>query len=207
MSIEIIDCEQNSEAWYQARAGIPTMSDADTYTMKGVGGKGESKTRQSLLYRKAGEIITGKPSESYSNHHMERGHLLEPEARDLYAFMVDQEPQLVGFVRNGRRGASPDALIGADGVLEIKTKMPERLIPVIESDKFPAEHNAQCQGILLVTEREWVDLACYWPGFDLVIRRAYRDEKFIKQLSDAIDKFNEDLDALVERIRKQGKAA
>lgn len=206
MSIEIVVCEQNSPEWYEARAGIPTMSDADVYTMKGRGG-GESETRKKLLYRKAGEVITGKPAESYSNHHMERGHALEPEARNLYAFMQDVDPQLVGFVRNGRRGASPDALVGNDGVLEIKTKMPERLIPVIEDDGFPSEHKAQCQGILLITEREWVDLACYWPGFDLVIRRAYRDEDFIKTLSDAIDKFNDELDALVERIRNQRKAA
>lgn len=204
--IEIFDFVQNSPEWYRARAGIPTMSDADVFLMKGRGG-GESETRKKLLYRKAGEIITGNPAESYSNHHMERGHELEPEARDCYAFISDHDPQLVGFVKNGRRGASPDALIGSDGVLEIKTKMPERLIPVIEDKEFPAEHKAQCQGILMVAEREWVDLACYWPGFDLVIRRAYRDEDYIKKLSEAIDKFNDDLDALVERIRTHAKAA
>ncbi|UOF79265.1 exonuclease [Caudoviricetes sp.] len=204
MAIELFDFPQNSEEWYLARSGIATMSDADVYTMKGKGG-GESETRKKLLYRKAGEIITGKPAESYSNHHMERGHALEPEARNLYAFMTDCDPTLIGFVRNGRRGASPDALIGNNGVLEIKTKMPERLIPVIEDEGFPSEHKAQTQGILMVAEREWIDLACYWPGFELVIRRAYRDEEYIAKLSEAIDKFNDDLDALVERIRKHGQ--
>src|SRR6185437_9658148 len=162
---------------------------------------GSSVTRRSYLYKLAGEIITGEPAESYSNDYMRRGQTMEAEARELYAFQKDAEPKLVGFVQNGRRGCSPDSLIGDDGLLEIKTKAPHLHIEAMLRDDYPPEHKAQCQGALLVTERAWLDLAIYWPKLQLIVRRIERDETYIAQLSAAIDAFNAELDALVERIR------
>ncbi len=69
MSLEIFECEQNSPEWYQARMGIPTASQFSTVLMtKGVKG-GVSKTRQTYLYKLAGEILTGESMENYSNWH------------------------------------------------------------------------------------------------------------------------------------------
>lgn len=199
-SLEIISCDQNSADWFRARMGIPTASEFATVMAKGRGGT-DSKTRQTYLYKLAGEIITGEPMESYSNAHMERGKLMEDEARDLYAFMTDYQPERVGFVRSGRKGASPDSLIGGDGLVEIKTKLPHLMIETILRGEFPPEHKAQCQGQLWVAEREWIDIAVYWPGMPLFVTRATRDEEFIKQLSEAVDAFNEELDGIVARVR------
>ncbi|CAH1662037.1 Exonuclease [Hyphomicrobiales bacterium] len=201
--LQIITCEQGTEEWHRARAGIPTASEFATVIAKGRGG-GDSRTRQSYLYRLAGEIITGEPAETFTNAHMERGKVMEPEARDLYAFLNDVQPEQVGFIRNGDKGCSPDSLIGDNGMLEIKTKLPALLLETMFRTDFPPEHMAQCQGALWVAERDWIDLAVYWPRMELVRRRAYRDEVYIAELARAIEIFNAELHEIVERYRAYG---
>ncbi len=204
--IQIFDCEQNSPEWFQARSGIPTASEFHTVMASGRGG-GESKTRKTYLYKLAGEIITGKPTEGYSNAHMDRGHDMEGEARNMYSFLADKDIQRVGFLRNGDKGASPDGLIGVDGMFEAKSKLPHLLIECIIRDDFPPEHKAQCQGALWVAEREWIDIAVYWPDMPLFVKRAYRDGPYIVQLASAVKQFNEELADIVERVRRYGSPA
>ncbi len=201
--MRVVDCEQGTTEWFRARAGMPTASEFATVMAKGKDG-GASVTRRKYLYTLAGEIITGQPTESYSNAHMERGKVMEDDARREYAFMFDAEPERIDFIVNGRKGCSPDSLIGESGMLEIKTKLPHLLIETILADKFPAEHKAQCQGALWVAEREWIDIAVYWPGLPLFVKRAYRDEPYLKDLEAAVDQFNDELDGVVSRIRAYG---
>jgi hypothetical protein len=196
----VFDCPQGSADWYAARLGIPSASQ-----FHAILAKGEGKTRRKYMLKLAGEILTGEPMESYSNEFMARGKLMEEDARNLYALATDTDPQLVGFIRRGNAGCSPDALIGDDGLLEIKSKAPDILIECALADKFPSEHVAQTQGALWITGREWIDLACYWPKLDLFVKRAYRDEKYIKQLSEAVDAFNAELALTVERIRSRSE--
>jgi hypothetical protein len=198
------DLEQGSPEWFAARCGIVTASEFGTVLAKGEDG-GASKTRKTYLYKLAGEIITGQPAESYRNGHMERGQQLEPEARATYEFETDAVCERVGFIRNGRVGASPDSFVGANGLVEIKTTLPGLLIEAMLSDKFPAKHKAQCQGQLWISEREWIDIAVYWPGMPLFIKRATRDEAYIRNLADAVERFNAELDAIVERVRAYGR--
>jgi hypothetical protein len=203
--MDILDCEQGSDDWRAARCGIPTASQFATVLAKGKDG-GASLTRAKYMRELAGEIITGEPMESFTNGHMERGQVMEAEARDYYAFVTDAPIQRVGFIRNGSKGCSPDSLIGTDGALEIKTALPHILIDLITKDKFPPEHKAQCQGVLWIAEREWIDLVVYWPKMPTLVVRATRDEEYIKALAEAVDRFNEELAALVERICRYGAA-
>ena len=204
--IEIVDCVQNSPEWYEARRGIPSASEFSTIMASGKGG-GESITRKKYLYRLAGEIVTGEIAETYNNAAMDRGHAMEDDARRAYAFMHDAEPVQVGFVRNGRVGGSPDSFIGDMGILELKTKQPSVLIETLFRDNFPPEHRAQCQGLLWVCERDFIDLAAFWPKMPLYVCRAVRDEEYIKTIAGAVARFTDELDALVERIRNYGVAA
>jgi hypothetical protein len=197
-------CEQGSAEWFAVRAGMPTASEFSTVMANGKGGA-ESKTRRTYMLKLAGEILTGEPMESYSNAHMGRGKVMEDEARRFYSFMHDAEPEQVGFIVNGRKGCSPDSLLGSDGMLEVKTKLPHLLIEAILRDEFCPEHRAQCQGALWVAEREWIDLAVYWPNLPLFVKRAYRDEAYVKDLSAAVDKFNGELDEVVARMRAYGQ--
>ena len=199
--MRIIECEQGTDAWLRARAGIPTASEFATVMAKGKDG-GASVTRRTYMLKLAGEILTGEPMESYSNHHMDRGKEMEGEARQLYAFMHDCDPQQVGFIVNGQKGCSPDSLIGESGMLEIKTALPHILLDKLVRDQFPPEHKAQTQGALWVAEREWIDLCVYWPRLPPCIQRAHRDEAYIKKLSEAVDAFNDELQETVARIRQ-----
>lgn len=197
------DLIQGSEQWFAARLGIPTASMFATVMASGRGG-GESKTRATYMAKLAGEIITGEPAESFSNSHTERGNAQEAEARNLYAFTRDVEPQLVGFIRNGKKGASPDSLIDADGGLEIKCRLPHIQIETLFADKVPSENLAQCQGVLWVAEREWIDYVSYSPRMPLFVKRVHRDEDYIARLSEHVDMFNAELHRLVERVRSYG---
>jgi hypothetical protein len=199
--IEIFDCPQGSDEWFRCRMGLPTASEFHTVMAKGRGG-GDSKTRKTYLYKLAAEVVTGEPMEHFSNNHTDRGHELEPEARDLYAFKHDCEPQIVGFIRNGDKGGSPDSLVNHSGLVEIKTKLPHLQIECLLNDRLPPEHKAQCQGILWIAEREWIDFVSYWPTLPLLTVREYRDEAYIQTIAEAVDQFNGELAEVVERIRK-----
>lgn len=199
MAVEIIDCEQGSPEWYLARLGIPTAS-----MFSAVMAKGEGKMRRSYMLRLAAEVITGEPVETFSSFAMERGKVMEAEARDLYALTFDADLRQVGFVRNGAVGWSPDSLIGDTGALEIKTQRADLLIETLLKDDFPSEHRAQCQGGLWVGAREWVDIAVYWPRMPLFRKRARRDEVYIKNLTGEVERFRSDLAELVNRIQRYG---
>jgi hypothetical protein len=201
--MEILDCDQNSDEWMLARCGIVTASQMKTVLANGKGG-GESVTRRKYLYQLAGEILTGEPAETFSNHHMQRGHDLEDEARNYYALVTDNRPARVGFIRNGKKGCSPDSLVGDAGILEIKTALPSILIDLIFRDQFPPEHKAQTQGQLWIAEREWIDLIVYWRGIPAFIKRATRNEPYIENLSGEVDRFNDELESIVAKLRSYG---
>lgn len=205
MGLEIFDVEQCSPDWYRLRLGLPTASEFHCLMVKkGRGEDGESLTRKRYLHRLAAEIVSGQPAETYSNEHMERGRAQEAEARWHYGFVHDVEPERIGFIKNGLAGASPDALIGGSGLLEIKTRLPHLQVELLLSDKLPREHYAQMQGALWVSEREWCDLAVYSPGLPLFVQRQHRDELFIQELIEQVGRFRDELSAAVEKIRRYG---
>ncbi len=197
-TLEIFNCEQNSPEWFRVRQGIPTAS-----AFGDVLAKGEGKTRRSYLLKLVGEVLTDTPMESFANANTDRGHAMEAEARDLYALQTSAQLERAGFIRNGRAGCSPDSLIGEDGGVEIKTKFPHLLIDLILKDEFPSEHKAQVQGTLWVTGRQWWDIAVYWPGIPLFVKRVHRDEAFIQNLETEVNRFNADLDAIVAQLRQR----
>lgn len=192
--LEIFNCEQGSAEWLACRRGIPTAS-----RFSDVLSKGQGITRRKYLLTLAGEAITGEVAESYSNGHMERGHAMEADARDMYAFAHDEEPQLVGFMRRGRAGASPDSLIGDDGLLEIKSKLPHLQLDVLDKGKLPSEHVAQVQGQLFVSGRDFCDFVSYWPKLPLFCIRVERDEAYIATLAQAISDFVGELDSYIAK--------
>ena len=196
---QIIQCEQGTETWFRARMGMATASEFSTVMASGRGG-GESKTRRKYLLQLADEIRSGEPKQEYTNPDMERGKVMEADARSWYGFIFDIEPERVGFVVNGVAGCSPDALIRERGILEIKTACPHVLADFKLRGEFPLEHKAQCQGSLWVAEREWIDLLIYWPKRQPFYMRAYRDERFIQLIIKAVQQFNDELQEIVGRL-------
>lgn len=194
----IFDCAQNSPEWHECRRGIVTAS-----RFADVLAKGQGITRRKYLYTLAGEILTGDVQPSYTNDAMERGHEMEADAVGLYAFERDVEPMTCGFMRRGRAGCSPDRLVGENGLLEVKSKLPHLQLEVLERDDVPPEHKAQVQGQLWVSGRAWCDFVSYWPRLPLFVKRVYRDEKYIETLAQAVADFVGELDALVKKYSPQ----
>ncbi len=194
--------EQGSPEWYIARAAIPTASQFATVQASGKGG-GVSLTRKKYLLTLAGERLTGEPAESYSNFHMERGKLMEAEARELYEFQKDCIIDRVGFIKHDscNTGCSPDGLIGEDGLIEIKTALPHIQLERLIDNCLPSEHKAQVQGSLWITGRKWVDFVSYWPKLPMLVVRVERDEEYITSLAKAVVAFNAELDEMVARFQ------
>lgn len=201
MTVEIIDCEQGGAEWWQARLGLPTASEFSS-----VMAKGQGKTRRAYMLRLIGERICGEPADTYTNAHMERGKIMEEEARNAYAFMHDVDPVRIGFIRNGGVGCSPDSLIGDSGLVEIKTKLPHLQIETLLADRLPPDHSAQVYGQLWVAEREWCDFVSYWPKLPLFVKRVYRDEKIIADIKREVEEFSVEMQKLEDQIRAMGGA-
>lgn len=204
--LQIFDCEQGSPEWKLCRAGIPTASEFSTVMASGKGG-GPSVTRRKYMLTLLGQRITGEVLEGFTNDHMERGKVMEAEARDLYSMVTEFEPKQVGFMRRFGAGASPDSLIGEDGLLEIKTKLPHLQLECLLGDKLPAEHIAQCQGQLWISGRQWLDFASYWPGLPLFVKRVERDESMIARIKVEVGMFLEEMAVIEAQILSFKKAA
>src|SRR5690625_7477340 len=118
--LQIIECEQNSDAWYEARSGIVTASDFVTVMASGRGGK-PSVTRKRLMATKAAELITGAVTPTWQgNEHTERGHVLEEEIRDLFEAASVERVVQAGLMRRGQVGWRPDGLVGGSGQFEAR---------------------------------------------------------------------------------------
>jgi len=205
MKPEIFESEQGSEEWLRQRMGIPTASEFHTVMAKGKDG-GVSVTRRLYMLKLAGEVLTGEPmSGNYTDSNMERGKLLEDEARDFYAFTTNAPLLRVGFIRAGNAGCSPDALVGEDCGLEIKCVLPQTQIDRLLRGVLPPEHKAQVQGNMWIANRRAWDFVSYCPRLPLFVTRVERDDGFIATLAGAVANFNADLAAIVDRINGYGK--
>lgn len=195
---EFFDVEQGSEQWAFLRCGIATSSDFNIVLRDGA----TSKTYHEYKLKKVGEILTGQPADNYTNWHHERGKQYEPLARDEFAFYhPDVTLDRIGFIKNDIAGCSPDSLIGKDGGLEIKTMLPHLLLDIILKEKFPSQFKAQCQGNIWISEREWWDLAIFWPGLPIYVKKIWRDDGYIANLAGAVRQFNDEVAKTVEQVR------
>ncbi|WP_417329205.1 lambda exonuclease family protein [Halomonas cupida] len=193
--------EQGGDQWHAARCGIVTMSELHTLLVNGKGPGGFGAGAFSYMNQLIGERITGEPADVFQgNRHTERGHELEPIARDLYCERSGAEVEEVGIILNHGAGYSPDSLVGRDGLTEIKTKMPKYQVEVLISGEIPKEHIAQCQGGLWISEREWIDFISYWPGMPLFVKRAYRDEKMIRTIAERVEAFYEEMESRMQLV-------
>lgn len=138
------------------------------------------------------ERITGWVDPVYVTDDMMRGTLDEPIARAIYAehyapvtetgFMVREED-------GWRLGYSPDGLVQADGLIEIKSRRPKKHLQTILADEVPVENLAQIQAGLLVTGRAWCDYVSYCGGMPLWTKRIYPDERWADALIEAVTAF------------------
>lgn len=195
----IIECEQGTPEWHASRCGKPTASGFDkliTTTSK------QSTQRTKYMYQLAGERVCGIPEETYQSAAMARGTATEEEARRFYEFTTGESVRKVGFCVSdcGRYGASPDGLVGEDGVLEIKCPSLAVHVGYLLDGKVPTDYFQQTQGQLYVTGRKWSDFISYYPGLRPLLIRVTPDGAFHRALESELNGFCAELEAIIRRI-------
>lgn len=185
---------QGSFEWHAARCGKVTASRVADLIAKTKTGWGAS--RANYMAELVAERLTGTQAAGYSNAAMQWGTDMEPEARENYAFISDVEVEQVGFVPHPTiemAGASPDGLIGDDGLVEIKCPNTATHIDTLIGQAVPAKYVTQMQWQMACTGRAWCDFVSYDPrmpeGMQVFIRRVERDEETITQLEADVSTF------------------
>lgn len=202
--MKIVNCEQRSDEWFEARRGIPTASSFDKIiTTTG----SPSKQAQGYLYTLAAERVSGTYEMSFLSAAMEEGVRREEEARAVYSMLKETEVDQVGFCLSDseKYGCSPDGLVGNDGMIEIKNPTGKVAVEYLLNRKVPTQYIQQIQGQLLVTGRQWCDFFSYYPGLPPLIIRVGRDEEFIAALSKELESFCDQLDKVCAAIKAEQK--
>lgn len=198
-----LDCQQGTSEWAKARIGIPTASCFDKLitprTMK------PSASAKDYMHLKLAEWLLDAPLDDAISQWMERGYQLEEEAVNLYELQHDTDTEAVGFILRDDRaaGASPDRLVGADGLLEIKCPSAKVHVGYLLGS-VADDYRCQVQGQLYIAEREWCDVVSYCPGLPLAEVRVQRDEEFIGRLEGALDVFLAELAGYKSAMTKLG---
>ena len=179
--MKILDLEQGTYEWLQARLGCPSGSGfAKLITSSGQ----PSSSAETYINQLIAELITGESTYVQKTEWMERGNELEPIARMNYELETDCEVTEVGFCMHDslRCGVSPDGLVGDEGGIEIKCPAPSTHVKYLRKGRLPTEYKAQVMGCLWITEREWWDFMSFHPQMPNLLIRVERDEEYIGQL-------------------------
>ena len=208
MSLRVFESlEQGSKEWIDARCGLVTASTVGKL-LTSTGKVANNDTSRALVETLAIERITGRVEYIYPTRDMQRGTILEPFARDLYAQYYGEVKE-VGFMRldgsDHSLGYSPDGLVGDDGLLEIKSRTPRIQARTILDNRVPAANVAQLQAGLLVTGRAWIDYCSYSPGLPLYIKRVTPDLDWFAAIREAVEQAERNVHALVETFRDATK--
>jgi len=196
--VRIIDCQQGSREWIEARLGIPTAS---CFGRLLTPGRLElSAQRRKYMAELLVEWATGEPVEDFGGGEwVERGRLMEPRAREYYSALTGDDVTTVGMCMRDGVGASPDGLTDA-ATVEIKCPSPTTHLLWLAGDELPREHRAQVQGQIWVTGRPWGDFLSYHPDFPPLLIRSEPDGRFQAALDDALPVFLGEIAAAKERL-------
>ena len=203
--IEMI--EQRTPAWFQARIGKVTASKVADVIAKTK--SGYSATRDNYMAQLVCERLTGEKAEGFSNAAIQHGIDTEPLARAAYEALHDVLVDEVGFAPHPSiemAGASPDGLVGEDGLIEIKCPQTNTHIETLLSQSVPGKYNTQMQFQMACTGRKWCDFVSFdnrLPAdLQLFVKRVPRDDVFIKQMEEEIVKFLKELDTKINQLMK-----
>ena len=201
--IEMMD--QGTEEWFTIRIGKVTASRVADVIAKTK--TGYSASRDNYMAQLICERLTGLKGESFTNAAMQHGTDTEPLARAAYEAFQDILVDEVGFVPHPSiimAGASPDGLVGDDGLLEIKCPNTATHIETLLSQSVPGKYNTQMQFQMACTGRQWCDFVSFdnrLPDeLQLFVKRVPRDNDFIKQMEDEVVKFLNELDIKIAQL-------
>jgi putative phage-type endonuclease len=200
--------EQRTPEWVAARLGKVTASRVADIVAKTK--TGYSTSRANYMAQLICERLTGVQGESFSSSAMQWGTDTEPMARAAYEGAVGSLVIETGFVPHisiSLAGASPDGLIGDDGLVEIKCPITATHIETLLGQSVPGRYSTQMQWQMACTGRKWCDFVSYDPrmpeGMQIFIKRVDRDNVAIAELEREVVNFINELDGKIIQLKEK----
>ncbi|MBB3808793.1 lambda exonuclease family protein [Pseudochelatococcus contaminans] len=199
------DIVQGSQEWHQIRLGKVTASRVADVTARTK--SGYSASRANYAAELIVQRLTGNPTESYTNAAMQWGTDMEPDARVAYEFYAGVDVAQIGFVDHptiAASGASPDGLVGDDGLVEIKCPNTATHLETLTTQKVASKYVTQMQWQMAATGRQWCDFVSYDPRLPehlrLFVKRVPRDDALISELEAEVIAFLKEVDDRVASL-------
>lgn len=199
--------EQGTDAWMRLRLGKVTASRVSDVIAKTKSGYGASRANYSAQL--IVERLTGQISETFSSAAMQWGNDQEPDARLAYEFRQDVDVEQVAFVDHptiSMAGASPDGLVGENGLIEIKCPQSATHIETLRGQSIPGKYETQMLWQMACTGRQYCDFASFDPRMPeemrLFVKRLPRDDARIAELEAEVTAFLTEIDATVAELTR-----
>lgn len=196
---------QRTPEWFAQRLGHCTASRVNDAlaTIK----TGEAASRRNYRLQLVAERLTGLQEESFTSPAMIRGTEVEPIARAAYEAkhgFVDE----AGFVLHPTIkwfGASPDGLVGKEGLIEIKCPNTTSHLEYLTSGKVPNQYKNQMMSQMACTGRKWCDFVSFDnrlpQNLELFVVRFEPSESEINSMLEKIQEFLDEVAAEEQRLR------
>ena len=198
--------EQRSDEWLEARVGKITASRIKGITAKPKAGQAINATLLDVL----SERLTGIQIETPITKAMQWGIDCEPLAKHAYELATFRTVVECGFIPHHiipQSGASPDGLIGDDGLIEIKCPDTTKHLNTLITGQVPSDHLPQIIWQLACTGRDWCDFVSFDPRLEphlqIKIIRVERDETDIDKWEQLVIQANELLDKVSSGLSNQ----
>lgn len=200
--MRVIDCEQGTDEWFQARAGKVTASRIADMMAKARTGSGWGVSRTNYRDELVLERLMGRPAgDKFKSKAMDRGNEVEPKAREMYAFIREDVTQ-VGFVLHPTiddAGCSPDGLVGADGLIQIKCPDTKTHFDTLLGAPIDGGYLKQVQWEMACTGRKWCDFVSFDDrvplSMQIKIIRVERDPIIIAKFEHETREFLKEVEA------------
>ena len=205
--------EQRTDEWFKARLGKVTASKIHDIMIKTKVGESTYKTKYRLQL--VTERLTGKVVPMFMNDAMKHGVEYEDEAKLEYAnrnkLLVGTDLTDVGMIDHptiDMCGASPDGLVGDDGLIEIKCPQPMTHTTTLETGHIHKryEHQMMWQMACVGDHIKWCDFVSYHPDFPddlkMFIKRVPRDNELIARLEEEVSTFVQEVEYKIKTIKE-----
>jgi putative phage-type endonuclease len=202
------DIIQRSDDWYKARCGSLGASQLNEALATTKGGWGAS--RETIKNKIIAERLTGIPSDNYVNAAMQFGIDNEDAARKAYEAYAGVFVDEMGIAKHPvllHTHASPDGLVGEDGLIEIKVPNTTTHIETLKSQKVPSKYMNQMLWQMRCIDRQWCDYVSFDPRLpehlQLFVKRVERDDAAIAELEAKVAEFLTEVEGEIEELNRR----
>lgn len=206
--MDTLELIQGSDEWKAARCGSLGASRIADMMVRTKSGWGAS--RANLASQLVVERLTRIPTEGFVSEAMRWGQENEADARVAYEFRTNLAVEEVGIVPHPtieKSHASPDGLVGTDGLVEIKCPNTATHIDTLLNPAPDGKYVLQMQWQMACTGRQWCDFASFDPrlpeAMRLVVTRINRNPEAIENIEKEVRAFLAEIDATVAALRNR----